>query len=111
MLEDCLGRTRAGRFDLAQIIGKENKQAVEPLLELWQTYWRDLLLLTRTSRVPPANSDRLISLQQFAIYYSTDEVLKALQATKTLLNNLRYNINLRLALETLFLDYPGLRRE
>ena len=111
MLEDCLGRTRAGRFDLAQIIGKENKQAVEPLLELWQTYWRDLLLLTRTSRVPPANSDRLISLQQFAIDYSTDEVLKALQATKTLLNNLRYNINLRLALETLFLDYPGLRRE
>ena len=111
MLEDCLGRSRAGRFDLAQIIAKENKQVVQPVLELWQTYWRDLLLLTRNSQIPPANSDRLVSLQQFAIYYSSLEVLAALRATKTLLADFRYNINLRLALECLFLDYPGLQRE
>ncbi len=111
MLEDCLGRDRTGRFDLAQIIAKENKQVVQPVLELWQTYWRDLLLLTRESRIPPANSDRLISLQQFAIYFSADDVLAALQATKTMMDNLRYNINVRLALESLFLDYPGLRHE
>jgi DNA polymerase-3 subunit delta' len=110
LLEDIIGRDRAGRFDLAQDLGKD-KLALGPLLELWQTYWRDLLLLVRESHVPPANSDRLVNLQQFAIRLSADEVLAALNATRTLLDLLRYNINLRLALEVMFLDYPGLRRE
>jgi DNA polymerase-3 subunit delta' len=110
LLEEAIERDRAGRFDLAQELGKD-KLALGPLLELWQTYWRDLLLLVRESRVPPANSDRLVNLQQFAIRLSADEVLRALKATRTLLDLLRYNINLRLALEVMFLDYPGLRRE
>lgn len=110
LLEDCIGRDRAGRFELAQELGKD-KLALGPLLELWQTWWRDLLLLVRESRVPPANSDRLVSLQQYAIRLSAGEVLAALNATRTLLDMLRYNINLRLALEVMFLDYPGLRRE
>jgi DNA polymerase-3 subunit delta' len=110
LLEDCIRRDRAGRFDLAQELGKD-KLALGPLLELWQTYWRDLLLLARGSRVSPANSDRLVNLQQFAIRLSADEVQAALNATRTLLDMLRYNINLRLALEVMFLDYPGLRRE
>jgi DNA polymerase-3 subunit delta' len=110
MLEDCIERNRAGRFDLAQELGKE-KLALEPVLELWQSYWRDLLLLTRESRVAPANSDRLVQLQQLAIHLTPDEVLRGLKATRILLDALRYNINLRLALEVMFLDYPGLRRE
>jgi DNA polymerase III subunit delta' len=111
LLEDCLGRSRAGRFELAQEIAKQDKQNVEIVLELWQTYWRDLLLLTRSSWVAPANSDRLIPLQQFAIHFTKEDVITALQATRRLLTDLRYNLNLRLALETLFLDYPGLQRE
>lgn len=111
LLERCIEANRAGRFDVAQNLGKD-KQALGPVLELWQTYWRDLLLLTSGAReVPPANSDRLVRLQQFAIRLSTDEVNAALKATRRLLNDLRYNINLRLALEVMFLDYPGLVRE
>ncbi len=109
-LEDCLGRSRAGRFDLAQAIAKSSKQDLGALLELWQTYWRDLLLLTRRSQVPPANSDRLVSLQQFAIHFTAEEIVTALKATRSLIDQLRYNINLRLALEVMFLDYPGLER-
>ncbi|MBZ0299595.1 MAG: DNA polymerase III subunit [Anaerolineae bacterium] len=109
-LEACIQRDRAGRFELAQDLGKD-KLALGPILELWQTYWRDLLLLTREGRVSPANSDRLVSLQQFAIHLTPDEVVQALRATRTLLDTLRYNLNVRLALEIMFLDYPGLRRE
>lgn len=110
MLEACIEHNRAGRFELAQELGKD-KLALGPVLELWQTYWRDLLLLTRASRVPPANSDRLVNLQRFAIHLTADDVAKALRATRTLLDMLRYNINLRLAVEVMLLDYPGLRRE
>ena len=62
----------------------KSKLDLRPVLELWQTYWRDLLLLTRHSEVPPANSDRLLRLQQFAIHFSADEVLQALRATRSL---------------------------
>ncbi len=110
LLEDCLQRSRAGRFDLAQELGKD-KLTLGPVLELWQTYWRDLLLIARQSRVAPANSDRLVSLQQFAIHLTPEEIVQGLKATRALLDALRYNINLRLALEIMFLDYPGLRRE
>ena len=110
LLERCIEQGRAGRFSLAQELGKD-KLALGPVLELWQTYWRDLLLLVSASDIPPANSDRLISLQQFAIRLTIEEVSAALNATRKLLNDLNYNINLRLAVEVMFLDYPGLKRE
>ena len=110
LLEECIEQGRAVRFDIAQELGKD-KLALGPVLELWQTYWRDLLLLTEESNVPPANSDRLVQLQQLAIYLTPDEVRAALKATRTLMDILRYNINLRLALEVMFLDYPGLKHE
>lgn len=110
LLEDCLQRPRAGRFEIAEALGKD-KQALTLLLELWQTYWRDLLLLREGSRVAPANSDRMIPLQQHTIYFSADDILNALKATRSLLEQIQYNINLRLALEVMFLDYPGLKRE
>jgi DNA polymerase-3 subunit delta' len=110
LLEDCLKLPRAGRFEMAEALGKD-KLALAPLLELWQTYWRDLLLMCEGSHIPPANSDRMISLQQHAIYFSAEDTLNALKATRNLLEQLQYNINLRLALEVMFLDYPGLKRE
>ncbi len=110
MLDECLTRTRGGRFELAEGLSKD-KLALAPLLELWQTYWRDLLVMVESSRVEPTNGDRLVSLQRHAIYYTAEDILRALKATRQLMDNLSYNINVRLALEVMFLEYPGLRRE
>lgn len=110
LLEHILTLNRAGRFELAEDLGKD-KLALTPLLELWQTYWRDLLLITQATPLTPANKDHYESLERLAATLSPDEALAALQATRTLLNNLSLNLNARLALEVLFLDYPGLRRE
>lgn len=110
MLEQCVTQTRAQRFDLAQDLSKD-KQVLAHILQLWQSYWRDVVLLCENSRVPPANSDRLVPLQRLSISLSAEEALRALKATRDLLDNLQYNMNLRLALEVMFLDYPGLRGE
>ncbi|MBI5667597.1 MAG: DNA polymerase III subunit delta' [Chloroflexi bacterium] len=110
LLEHILTLNRAGRFEIADDLSKD-KLALTPLLELWQTYWRDLLLITQGTPLTPANKDRYDSLERLAATLSPDEALAALQATRTLLNNLSLNLNLRLALEVLFLDYPGLRRD
>jgi DNA polymerase-3 subunit delta' len=109
LLEQALSQNRGGRFALAEDLSKD-KLALAPLLELWQTYWRDVLLLAEGSKVSPANIDREDSLRQLARAISPQDALAALRATRETLHNLVYNLNLRLALEVMFLDYPGLAR-
>ena len=109
MLEECLSLNRAGRFDMAEGLAKD-KLALAPLLELWQTYWRDLLLLAEGSHAPLSNTDRDNALRQLVGQMSPEEVLSALKATREMLSLLHWNVNTRLALEVMFLDYPGLRR-
>jgi len=109
LLEQVLSVNRAGRFALAEDLSKD-KLALVPLLELWQTYWRDVLLLGEGGDVPITNLDREDSLRQLAHDIAPDDAFKALSATRETLRQLVYNLNLRLALEVMFLDYPGLAR-
>ena len=108
ILEDLLGENRAERFKLAEGLGKE-KLALRSLLELWQTYWRDLLLLVTGSMVEIVNIDHRETLERFAHHFTAEEAVLALQATAEALNNLKWAVNTRLLLEVLFLDYPGLQ--
>ncbi len=110
ILEELVGMTRAKRFDLAEGLSKD-KLSLYPLLELWQTYWRDVLLIVQGAGDTPANIDRRETIQRLAEMLTLDEALNALKATRTLLDSLTTNLNLRLALEVMFLDYPGLQRE
>ncbi len=112
MLEDIISSNRTGRFAIAEDMDKlarKDKMAVSNLLETWQTYWRDVLLLTEGSLVKPCNSDRHVQIQQIAQRIQPADALRALKATRTTLNEtLKTNASVRLALEVLFLDYPGL---
>lgn len=106
LLETCLDHTRVQRFELAEQLARD-KQAVLPLLELWQTYWRDIVLLAENSQLPPANYDRRDRLEDRAARLTPGEALAALRATMTTLDGLRrHNINARLALEVMLLRYP-----
>jgi DNA polymerase-3 subunit delta' len=109
LLDDLLRQNRHKRFELAEDLSKD-KLRLFPLLELWQTYWRDVLLLSEGAQIPPANRDRLDALEQLAGQLEEGEALHALQATRDTLAKLNTNLNVRLALEVLFLDYPGLVR-
>lgn len=110
MLEDCLVQNRASRFNLAESLARD-KLALYPLLELWQTYLRDLVHICSGSMHSPANPDREASLQRLAGHLDIADALAALNATRDLLGKLSLNINTRLALEVMFLDYPGLSRD
>ncbi|MFO7323733.1 MAG: DNA polymerase III subunit [Chloroflexota bacterium] len=107
LLEACLEQNRNARFKLAEELARD-KQTLGAVLELWQTYWRDLVLLCEGSRLAPANYDRADRLERLAGRLQPDEALAALRATSDLLKSLSLNINARLALEVMFLDYPGL---
>lgn len=109
-LEQVLQSNRAGRFSIAEALSKD-KQSLFPLLELWLTFWRDLVLLCEGSSLEPSNVDRADTLDKLSRYVAADEALKALNATQTALKTLQTNANTRLTLEIMFLDYPGLMRE
>lgn len=109
LLEQCLRMNRAARFALAEDLSKD-KLSLGPVLELWQTYWRDALLLAEGSPVKPCNVDRQVMLEQLVYAVSPEQALEAMRATRAMLGYLSLNVNTRLALETMFLDYPGLSR-
>jgi hypothetical protein len=68
------------------------------------------VLVCENAPVPPANRDRREAIERLSSRLTVEEALRALQATRGLLRNLSMNLNLRLALEVMFLDYPGLRK-
>lgn len=109
LLEQALMGNRAERFAIAERLHKEGKEVVRYVLEVWQTYWRDMLLLAEESPVKPCNSDRLSFMQGLLIHMERGDILRALQATRHRLKvTLRTNAHVLLALETMMLDYPNL---
>jgi DNA polymerase-3 subunit delta' len=109
LLEQLIGMTRARRFEVADDLGKD-KLALYPLLELWQSYWRDVVLLATGAPVEIANRDRRAGIAQLSRELMVEEAIAALEATRITRDQLVLNLNMRLALEVLFLQYPGLRK-
>lgn len=112
MLTDAIYGNRVRRFEIAaelEKVARKDNTAIRYLLETWQTYWRDVLLMSQNSPVKPCNSDRLVEIQQVVQRLYPEDALKALQATRKMLNEtIKTNANIRMAFEVMFLDYPGL---
>lgn len=107
MLENLVKDTRAKRFAAAEDLAKD-KDALRTLLELWLSYWRDLVLMSENSGTPITNIDRASALRALADHLSPEQALAALRATTGMLKLLDTNASARLGLEVMFLDYPGL---
>jgi DNA polymerase III subunit delta' len=106
-LEAALRGNRRERFALVESLGAD-KQSLLPLLETWQGFWRDILLIAGGSGAPITNYDRAAALGDLAEWAGLDAAQQALQATRRTIDLLGKNVNARLALEVLLLDYPGL---
>lgn len=109
MLENLLRQTRRERFSLAEGLSKDkDKSPLKALLDLWQTYWRDLLLMSLGNPIKPVNIDRIETLERFSRHISPEATEKALKATQRAINLIENtNVNVRLLLEVLMLDYPA----
>ncbi|MGB1288352.1 MAG: ATP-binding protein, partial [Aggregatilineales bacterium] len=89
-LHAALMGNRAIRFgiaeDLDKLAKKESKPALHYILEIWQTYWRDLLLLTTRSGADICNQDRADELDNLALQLTPDDTLTALNATREMMH-------------------------
>ncbi len=79
-------------------------------LELWLTWWQDLLLVKNGCGEFITNIDRREALQEAATQYSLSAIGGMLQSIRETTQQLEQNANPRLALEVLMLNIP-LERE
>jgi DNA polymerase-3 subunit delta' len=105
-LIQLIGQGRVERFAYAEGMAADVAAARETL-RLWQTWWRDVMLLTSGSDAALTNSDRLDALRQHASRFDVERAQRAAAAITQTLWQLDHNVNVRLALEVLMLDLPG----
>jgi DNA polymerase-3 subunit delta' len=86
--------------------GADRRLALERL-ELWISWWRDLLLAAAGAEAQLTNVDRLGELHHYAGRFGIGAGAASLQALRRATARLKRNANIRLALEVLMLDLPG----
>lgn len=107
-LEQAIAGSRYERFQLAEELAKD-KPRLLTILDIWQTYWRDVLLRATGSQAPILNIDRETVINKVAGSITSDMAQKALEATRQSEVYLGQNANTRLCIEVLLLDYPYLK--
>lgn len=111
MLRELLAGSRLERIkvseELSRLAGRDKAQ-LRNVLEIWQSYWRDVLLQCYGSPVKPCNVDRRDEIRALAGRITAEQARAALEATGSTLRALDTNANPRLAFDALFLTYPGL---
>ncbi len=109
-LRDIVGGSSLGRLRATEALSKRigrDKLLLRAILETWQSYWRDVLLQCCGSPVKPCHSDRHAEIGALAGRIEAGDALFALQATRRALDSAGTNANIRLMLDALVLDYPG----
>lgn len=108
-LVDVIKEDYEGRFDyVAQLATRfnQNRGAVYEVLDLWLDYWRDLLLVKLGSHDMITNIDRKNELIEMAGGYRLAQIKDYIESIRAAAEQLRQNVNARLALEVLMLDIP-----
>jgi DNA polymerase-3 subunit delta' len=104
-LVELTGQGRVERFACAEGMAADAVAARETL-RLWQTWWRDVMLLASGSGAALTNTDRLDALRDHAGQFGVEQAKEAAAGIARTLWQLDHNANARLALEVLMLDLP-----
>ena len=108
-LVDVIKADYEGRFDyVAQLAARfnQNRAAIYEVLDLWLDYWRDLLLVKLGGHDMITNIDRKNELTEMAGGYRLTQIKDYIESIRAAAEQLRQNVNARLALEVLMLDIP-----
>ena len=108
-LQKLLQSTRRRRFAYAEKLADRKYEAREHLREtllLWLSFWRDVLLCQSGAQTPLANVDCTAGIEALAAKLSLAEAHRLVAAAQGALDQLERNVNPRLLVEVLMLDWP-----
>ncbi len=93
------------RFDYAEGLARD-PVAIQETLDLWITWWRDVLLVASGADAPLTNVDRQDEVRDQAQRLDLATITAMIKALRSSLQKLQRNANRRLTLEILMLDLP-----
>jgi len=88
----------------------QNRELVMEVLDLWQEWWRDLLLAKAGLSEAITNIDISSTIVEWAKCYSLARIKNCINSIQAAGEQLRQNANPRLTLEVLMLDMPRKER-
>lgn len=102
-----LQASRVERFAYAEKLAKDGRlDRIQATLELWLGFWRDVLLASAEASAPLTNPDRADDIRRLSESISAEAARAILTAIRRAGEELERNVNTRLALEVLLLDWP-----
>jgi DNA polymerase-3 subunit delta' len=104
-LEQALREEGRQRMSLGQQLC-QNPEALPDVFELWQSWWRDLLLAKSGNASALINVDRRQALEYEAQHCTVNEILSCMRAIDQCAQRVEHNVNPCLALEVLLLELP-----
>ena len=107
-ITDLLRVADAHRFERMRYAEKLSTQrdGIPAILDVWKTWWRDLLLVKLGMESMAVNVDRLGDLHDWETKYDIQQIRDFLAHLLAAAHRLEQDVNARLALEALFLKLP-----
>ena len=110
-IESTVNGSLTDRFDYAERLAgrfSRDRQGVLEELGLWQSWWRDALLIAQDKRELVVNKSRLESLLSVSDWISPESVVSSLKAIRRTVFLLERNVSPRLAIEGMMMRLPSL---
>ncbi len=104
-LQWLLPATRADRFAYADKLSRD-KAGLRRVLEVWLSYWRDVLIRAAGDTSPIANIDQLPEIEALAARLDLPTARRIVTSLDRARIQLESNVNARLLTEVLLLDWP-----
>ena len=104
-LANLLNASITGRFRYVEKLARD-PVATREILDLWISWWRDVLLLAAEADAPLVNVDRRDELRDQAHRFKVEGSAAVIDALRGAAGRLSRNANPRLTLEVLMLDLP-----
>lgn len=106
-LQHLVRANRVERLRFAEEISTQrDDQGLFNMLELWVTWWRDVLLTQHGCSDAISNLDQQQEVQQYAGTLQAVDVERHLDTLQRVERYLHHTVNTRLAMDTLLLDVP-----
>ena len=105
-LHKALTARRVERLEYAAALGTQRDDALYAL-DLWRVWWRDLLLTKLGTEDKAVNSDFLDDLRQWAKLFTIQQIRDFLGRLIVAARRVEQDANVRLVLESLFLNLPS----
>lgn len=102
--------TQGGKLDRLRYADQLSRrpEGIPEILDLWLSWWRDLLLLHARRPENIINVDQEPALQQQADRYTIGQIKDFIRSILTAQQQIHQNVNAQLALEVLFLSIPAM---